>query len=118
MLKNLTLSKTILVLITIALNSCSNKEDLVLGSWACDSGACPDEEISFSIEEGKSVYNSWLHSRPAIAGGSWKLEGKLLSVDHGIGTSDRWILLEVTPEKMRLQDQGTSQVAVFSKIKQ
>ena len=116
-MKNLTLSKTVLILIAIALNSCVNKVDLLLGDWTCDSGACPDEEISFSLEEGKFVYNSWLHSRPSVTGGSWKKEGKILTVNSETGISDRWLILEVTPEKMRLQDQDTSEIALFSRIK-
>ena len=105
---------TIRSVLMITIIASSNITELLLGSWSCESGACLDEEISFSVIDGKFVYRSWLHSKPSITNGSWQLQGQLLTINyHEINT--QWLIVEVTPEKLRLQEQGTSKIAIFTK---
>ena len=103
------------VLMTTIAVSCSTSE-LLLGSWSCESGDCPDEVISFSVENEKFVYQSWLHSRPSTINGSWQLQGKMLTINHHGGINTQWSIIEVTPEKLRLQYRDTSETGILKKI--
>lgn len=113
------LLKTLLTIRTMLMTTIaasSSTSELLLGAWSCESGDCPDEEISFSVDRGKFVYNSWLHLRPSTINGSWQLQGKMLTINHHGRISTQWLIIEATPEKLFLQRQGTSELTIFEKI--
>ena len=89
-------------------------EDRLLGNWKCVSGPCDDPEIQFEIEDGKRVYNSWLHSRPSASGGSWTLSGRNLSITccaHP-APSD-WVVMRVSVTYLHMRPADSNEVAVF-----
>ncbi len=92
------------------------KAERIIGSWACESGSCPDEEISFSIDDGVRTYNSWLHARPAAAGGTWQLNGNVLSIDCCAGIHEEWLVVSVTDRQLKLRDTNSSDEAVLNRI--
>jgi hypothetical protein len=109
---------TLFLTVSSAFVGCAEKniQDELLGSWACESGICPDEEISFAMDNGARVYNAWLHARPAAVNGTWQLNGNVLVVDCCTGLHDEWIVVSVTKEKLVLRDTNSSGEAVFSRI--
>jgi len=67
----------------------------MVGDWACVSGECPDEELSFTIEGGTQVYRSWLHERPSITDGEWQVSHNELTL-ISLGTEEKWAILSVS----------------------
>ena len=93
-------------------------EDRLLGNWKCVSGPCDDPEIQFALEDGKRVYNSWLHSRPSASGGSWKLEGRKLSIECCERKSpEEWTVMRVSEKHLHLRPAGSRENAVFRRLK-
>lgn len=76
---------------------------LLVGSWICESG-CWDEEVQFAIEDGERVYNSWLHERPSASGGSWSVEGNILSIQCCAGLESEYEVLSVTGTDLIMRD--------------
>ena len=90
--------------------------ELLIGNWSCDSGPCSDEEIAFSIEDGKPTYNSWLHERPSASGGTWQLNGDRLLVECCAGLSYEWEIVAVTDKELAMRESGASEDTVFKRI--
>jgi hypothetical protein len=90
--------------------------DLLIGSWACESGACPDEEIAFAVEDGARTYNSWLHARPSASDGRWSLTGDRLVIECCEGPSYDYVLVRVTDRELVLRDVSTEEEAVLTRI--
>lgn len=61
-------------------NSCSIKEDDLLGRWSRVKGS-GFEEMDFSIQNGKKAFMSWLHHRPEMTG-TWIVNQCMLYVRH------------------------------------
>lgn len=98
--------------------SAQTLEDRLLGNWACVSGPCGDPEIQFALEDGRRVYNSWLHQRPSASGGSWKLDGRKLSIECCARPSpDEWVVMRVSVQHLHLRPAGGKESAVFRRLK-
>ena len=104
------------IAISLIITACTNQEELLLGSWFCESGSCPDEEISFSTQNGERTYDSWLHSRPSVVNGSWKLDGAVLTIDEEDQISTEWFVLKATNKKLHLQQPNSPEITIFSRI--
>ena len=85
----------------------------LLGGWSCVEGACPDEAIAFSIEDGVRVYSSWLHERPSAVDGRWSLEGTRLTIACCDGPDAAYEVLELTPRVLRLRDPDAGDEALL-----
>jgi hypothetical protein len=94
------------------------REPLLLGNWICESGACPDEEIQFTVEKGRRVYHSWLHQRPSAVNGGWQLEGDVLMVECCGGVRFEWVVVEVGEKELRLREEVGSEEVVFSRVEE
>jgi hypothetical protein len=90
--------------------------DQIIGYWACESGDCPDEEISFTLEEGVPSYNSWLHQRPSASDGSWSLTGKQLKINCCAGLSYQYDIIKLNDATLILRDVSTSGEAKFIRL--
>lgn len=90
--------------------------DPLLGNWACDFGACPDEEIAFALIDGVPVYSSWLHARPSAVDGRWSHTGNVLTVNCCDGLEQRWLVLKLDDETLVLRAEGTEEDAVLRRI--
>jgi hypothetical protein len=99
----LMLFATFVIAVGTASGSTGRQEALVVGSWECETN-CPDEEVAFTIEDGKHVYRSWLHHRPAVANAEWSLQGSDLTVTHDSGILYEWRVVQVTNTRLVLRD--------------
>ncbi len=92
--------------------------DRLLDNWACVSGPCDNPEIQFALEDGKGVYNSWLHERPSASGGSWTLSGRKLSITCCSHPSpSEWTVMRVSVKHLHLRPADSKEVAVFRRLK-
>ena len=108
------------ILITLysgnAFSSGPDFSGLLIGSWVCESGPCPDEEIAFSIEEGRQSYNSWLHARPSAVDGNWQLDGNNLLIECCAGLRYEFTIISITGTDLELREQETDEVAVLRHV--
>lgn len=88
----------------------------IIGYWGCESGECPDEEVSFTVEDGIPSYNSWLHERPSASNGSWRLEDNRLNIDCCAGLNYEYEILVLNDTKLVLRDASTSEQAHFTRL--
>lgn len=77
----------------------------IAGAWLCVEGACPDEQIEFALEDGTRVYRSWLHDRPAVIDGRWRLDERQLVIAYS-DLTERFELIRVTHHTLRLREPG------------
>ena len=99
----LMLFAAILLASGVASGSSSRQEALVVGSWTCET-SCPDEDIAFTIEDGKQVYASWLHKRPSVVNAEWRLRGADLTVTRDGEVLYEWRVVQVTKTRLVLRD--------------
>jgi len=90
--------------------------NLLVGSWLCDSGACWDEEIEFAIEDGKHVYNSWLHDRPAASDGAWSVAGNTVRIQCCDGLDYEYIVVRVTDTELVLRDADSGEETLLKRF--
>jgi hypothetical protein len=81
------------------------QEALVVGSWSCEK-SCPDEDMAFTIEDGKHRYESWLHQRPAVVNAEWTLRGSDLTVTRDGKVLYEWQVVSVTKTRLVLRDKN------------
>lgn len=96
--------------------SATDHAPLLLGNWACEFGNCPDEEVSFALDDGVRVYNSWLHERPSASDGRWQLEGDRLHIDCCAGIGMDWHILRLDRRTLILREDGGEEDAVLRRI--
>lgn len=65
---------------TVFGGSCAENERLLAGSWEQVSHAGAFEQMELAVEDGRRIFNSWLHERPEITEGHWSLKGCTLEV--------------------------------------
>jgi uncharacterized protein len=61
--------------------SCPVSEKTLIGYWENVSGGI-FEEMAFGYSGSDRTFNSWLHQRPEIAGGTWKIEDCAIFIRH------------------------------------
>ncbi len=62
--------------------TCNVGENDLKGVWLATNSYAAFEQMEFGIEDGKKVFNSWLHERPEIMDGNWSLKNCNLHVAH------------------------------------
>ena len=109
---------TLASLCLLPMLACARDPDpaTLLGGWACVEGACPDEAIAFSIEDGVRVYRSWLHERPSAVDGRWSLEGTRLTIACCDGPDAAYEILESTARLLRLRSIDGGDEAVLKAV--
>jgi hypothetical protein len=105
------------ILLAADLVAAQTLADQLQGNWACVSGPCSDPEIQFALEDGRRVYNSWLHARPSASGGSWTLKGRKLTTECCAGIREEWEVLRADGTRLHLREAGSKHTAVFKRIK-
>jgi hypothetical protein len=96
---------TFLLLASSSRHEATIPEALLLGDWCAGSATAFHEEFSLSIEEGKHLFSSWLHQRPAESG-EWKLEERTLTI-HGRSGTDYVYRIEKASAKQLVLREGT-----------
>lgn len=90
----------------------------LIGSWKRRSGTAFFEEMAFSRDGARRGFDSWLHHRPEIAGGSWKFEHCTIYVKHP--TEDALnVAFRVTAYrngKVHLREEGEAGESIYARI--
>ncbi len=94
---------------TVAQGHSGELAEQLAGYWTCEQ-RCPDEDIAFTIEDGRQQYASWLHGRPAVVNAEWRVDGANLTVTGDDEMLYEWVVIEVTAVRlvMRERDAGGS----------
>jgi hypothetical protein len=96
---------------------CAVTESMVTGPWQSVKGGF-FEEFALEHEDGKRVFNSWLHSRPEYSGGEWTLKDCRLSIRvEGAGASFDFAGVRVSGNRLYLREEGEKVEAVYKRIK-
>jgi hypothetical protein len=103
----LMLSAAILLAGSAATGSSSGQEALVIGDWTCEK-SCPDEEIAFTVEDGKHRYASWVNRHPSVVDAEWSLRGSDLTVTRDGEVLYEWKLVKVTKTRLVMRDKESS----------
>jgi hypothetical protein len=61
---------------------CDIGEDQIIGTWSAAGKYGEFEEMEFSREGNRRIFNSWMHHRPYISDGSWSLKNCILHIAH------------------------------------
>jgi hypothetical protein len=100
--------------------SSADRATLLVGYWTCEKN-CPDEDIAFTIEDGKRRYASWLHMRPAVVNAEWTLKGSDLTVRREGEVIYEWRIVRITKARLVLRDKaaragGASENIVMKRV--
>jgi len=63
-----------------AADFCEVSDDVLIGTWTIASDGGVFEQMEFTTAGEQNIFNSWLHERPEISGGSWTLENCTLRI--------------------------------------
>jgi hypothetical protein len=96
---------------------CAVTEKMVEGAWQSVKGGS-FEEFTLEREDGRRVFNSWLHSRPEYSGGEWTLENCRLTIRvESAGASFEYASVRVAGNRLYLREAGEKVEAVYKRIK-
>ncbi len=94
--------------------SAPDRQKLLLGAWECVRGACPDEQIQFSVGDGKNAYASWIHQHPGTTG-TWSLDGKKLTI-RTEGSEQGYEVVSVTRKTLVLKELPAGETARLRRL--
>ena len=96
---------------------CAVTEARVEGAWQSVKGGS-FEEFALEREDGKRVFNSWLHHRPEYSGGEWALVDCRLTIRiESANASFEYASVRVSGNRLYLREQGEKAEAVYKRIK-
>jgi hypothetical protein len=95
---------------------CAATEATIVGSWEGVKGSF--EEMAFEREDGKRIFNSWLHQRPEYIGGEWTLDKCWLAIRiESAGASFDYAWVRRSGSRLYLRKQGEGAEEVYKRIK-
>ncbi len=116
-------SLLLIVVFGMVISSCSTgnnpvSENMLVGSWEKDSGSGFFEEMSFSRSDTTKEFNSWLHQRPEISGGSWKIKDNVLYIQHPSETDIQFAysIVQYQNDKIHLKSLTDKSESVYKRI--
>ena len=96
---------------------CAVTEKMVEGPWVSAKGG-DFEEFALEREDGKRVFNSWLHQRPEYFGGEWTLKDCRLTIRiDSASTGFEYSSVRVSGNRLYLREDGDRAEAVYKRIK-
>ncbi len=111
----------LLVLIPLAASAqqCPVAAPSLLGAWERKSNSGFFEQISFEMDGDQKIFNSWLHQRPEISGGTWKLEKCTIFIAHPTleNFSVDLVVLKASKNRITVREVGENDVSVYQRIK-
>ena len=98
--------------------ACPLSEKELLGAWENVSGGF-FQEMAFERSGSKREFNSWLHQRPEISGGTWTFENCTVHIRHPDEERMRfWFrVVRARGDRIYLREDGRRKVAVYKRIK-
>ena len=99
-------------------STCPMSEKKLVGPWEQVSGGI-FEEMTFEFTGSKRVFNSWLHQRPDITGGMWKIDGCTLIIQHATEEKMKYayLIVRVQGDKIYLRDPKNKTDSVYKRTK-
>lgn len=100
-------------------STCPVSEKTLIGSWENVSGGF-FEEMAFEYSGAKQEFNSWLHHRPEISGGTWKIENCTIFIRHPTEEkmSFAFKIVQFHGDRIYLREDRDKNDAVYKRIKQ
>lgn len=108
------------VIPVISWGGCAVTEKSLTGSWEQLSRAGAFEQMEFAVEDGRRVFHSWLHERPEISTGQWRLKGCTLEVraPSDPALSYTFTVISSDGKRLILREAGEAGVARYRRIAQ
>ena len=100
-----------------AKEKCGVSEAMLVGAWSSVSGTF-FQEMAFEKDGTKGVFNSWLHQRPEISGGSWRVEDCVLHIAHPHDSQMKfqYKLVRIRGNRLYLREAADGAQAVYKRI--
>jgi uncharacterized protein len=90
---------------------CERQRGLLAGDWQRSGDDGFYETFSLGAD---GAFDSWLHDRPEVAGGHWRLAGCTLELgDPATATPVRWLLLELDGHRLTALDRDDGSEARY-----
>lgn len=101
--------------VTAGAAPCVARERDLIGAWQSRNG--PFEQMEFAKDDGKPVFNSWLHDRPEVSGGRWTFANCLLRITSA-SESANWDLeiISLSAVRMTLRERGERTMSIYRRI--
>ena len=98
---------------------CPVTDKSLVGDWERQSKSGFFEEMSFEIEGKQKIFNSWLHQRPEISGGTWKLKNCTIFIIHPTekNLSVEFAVLKASKNRIHVRDVSEKDISVYQLIK-
>lgn len=99
-------------------STCPLAEKMLIGAWKHVSGGF-FEEMSFEHSGSERIFNSWLHQRPEISGGTWKIEDCTIFIQHATEEKMKFAfrIIRAQGDTIYLRDIEDKTDAVYKRIK-
>lgn len=98
---------------------CPVTEKSLQGAWKRQSNSGFFDEMSFQLDGKHHIFNSWLHQRPEIAGGSWKLENCTIRIAHPTESNLAvdFVVLKTSKNRIVVREVGETDISTYQHIK-
>ncbi len=99
-------------------STCPISEKTLNGAWENVSGGF-FEEMAFEYSGSEREFNSWLHQRPEISGGTWEIDNCTIFIRHPkVKTmSFAFRVVQFHGDRIYLRERGDKNNAVYRRIK-
>jgi len=99
--------------------ACPVSEQTLVGAWERVSGGF-FEEMGFERSGSRRIFNSWLHQRPEISGGTWKIEDCTIFIEHPTEEKMKYAfqIVRAQGDSIHLRESGDKSDSVYKRIKQ
>lgn len=97
---------------------CAITEKSLVGVWKRKSEFGFFEEMSFEIDKKQKIFDSWLHQRPEISGGNWKLANCTVFISHPTekNLSFKLDVVKASKERIYFREVGENGISVYQRI--
>lgn len=108
-----------LIPLTASAEQCPITEQALAGAWERKSKSGFFEAMSFEVEKDTKTFNSWLHQRPEISGGTWRLANCIIFITHPMekNMSVELEILKISKNRIHLREVGENNTSVYQLIK-
>ena len=98
--------------------TCPLSEKELIGAWENVSAGF-FQEMAFEYSGQDREFNSWLHQRPEISGGTWTFEDCTIQIRHPGQDRMRFSfrVVRARGDRIYLREAGDKKVAVYKRIK-
>lgn len=84
----------------------------LVGNWSCVAN-CSDQELAFEAAGG---FESWLHNRPSVVGGRWRVEDGTLWIECCGGAESGYGVRAADRDRVVMQEPGADGPTVLQRI--